>query len=340
MATKDFDSLPPELLLLLSSSLPTSSLNALTLVCHRLHDALQAELDERLTPALAKELLLSVAPSSPHLVKKFLDPPYLVNPNNYGLYGLTPLHVAARAGNMETTSLLLSSGANPNLPYDQDEYMPLHFTVRNQNLKMAALLLDHGAEVDSSWGCDGASENALQYSCSRGNLDLVKLLLAYGANPERSGHYGTALGFAVHQRKVELVKLLLDAGTDVTVKVPLFILLVGGPPLPHIADLLYLALGLMHPGSRKMLNDHMARRGRQVPDLKWEGRPLKENKKEIMAMLLAYGASKDATLALVSKHLSALAKEAKHEPEEYLELIHAMLQDAEDAIPEVIAKYS
>ncbi|KAJ7034411.1 ankyrin repeats-domain-containing protein [Mycena alexandri] len=205
---------------------------------------------------------------------------------------------------------------------------------------MVGLLLDHGAEAVSCWGCDGASQNALQYSCSSGNLDMVKLLLARGANPECSGHYGTALGFAVHNGKVELVKLLLDAGADVTVKVPLFILLVGRPPLPHSADLLYLAMGLMHPGSRKWFNAHVGRTETQVPDSKWAGRPLKENTKEVMAMLLAYDASKDVTLAQVSKHLSALAKEVNHEPGEYLELIHAMLQDAEDAIPEVVAKYS
>ncbi|KAJ7166843.1 ankyrin repeat-containing domain protein [Mycena filopes] len=336
-----FDSLAPELILLLSSFLPIRSLNALTATCHRLHETLQPELEARLTPALAMDVLLSAAKSSPHTVAKLLGPPHLVNPSKYGLDCLTPLHVAARAGNIETATLLLAASADPNLSYDQDEVMPLHYAVKKKDLAMTTLLLEHGAKVDECWGADGASTNALQFACQSGNLEMMKLLLAHGANPERRGHYGTALGFAVHGSKVEMVKTLLDAGADVTVTSPLFVLLVGGPPPPHSADLLYLAMRLLSPGSRERLGEFLKRAGRPaIPDTKWKGVPLSESKKEIMALLLAHGVSKEPTIALVSRYLVPLAREAKLEPEEYLEVIHAMMREAEDAIPEVLAKYS
>jgi hypothetical protein len=58
-----------------------------------------------------------------------------------------------------------------------------------------------------------------------------------------------------------------------------------------------------------------------------------------MAMLMAYGASKDATITVVEKYLSALAKEANREPDDYLAIVKGMLKEAEDAIPDVLAKY-
>ncbi|KAF7356126.1 O-methyltransferase family 3 protein [Mycena venus] len=348
MLTDNFDLLPTELILLLGSFLPTPSLNALALTCGRHRDTLQSELEARITPALAQQLLLWAAASHPHIVKKLLASPHLLKPSEgYGACGVTPLHVAAQAGNLVTAALLLAAGADPDLHSGQEDHPPLHFAVKNKNLPMLTLLLDHGARVDARWGCDGMSENALHHACAKGELDMVRLLLARGADPERQGHHGTALGFAVHHRQVAVVRLLLDeGGANLMCTVPLFILFRGGPPLPHHADLLYLAMGLRHPGAKCELREHLERMGMEqdklLPeglDYTWKGQPLADNKRELMAMLMAYGASKDATLAVVSKHLSALAKEAEREPDEYLAIIKGMLKEAEDVIPDVLTKY-
>ncbi|KAF8166624.1 ankyrin repeat-containing domain protein [Mycena galopus ATCC 62051] len=333
MAVNNFDSLPTELILLLGSFLPTASLSALMLTCGRQCNILQSELDARITPALAQELLVWAAASYPHTVKKLLAPPHLLKPSEgYGSYAVTPLHIAAQAKNTETATLLVAAGADPNLRCGREGHPPLYFAVRNKDVAMAALLLDHGARVDSRWGCDGVSENALHHACAHGDLPIVRLLLARGANPERHGHHGTALGFAVYHRQVAVVRLLLDASADVTLTVPLFILFLGRPPLPHHADLLYLAMGLRHPGVKQEIQNHPARIGQGLPKLT-------ENKRELTAMLIAYGASKDATMSVVLKHLSALAKEVDREPDEYLAIIEGMLKEAEDAIPEVLEKY-
>ncbi|KAJ7752901.1 hypothetical protein B0H16DRAFT_1887070 [Mycena metata] len=86
-----------------------------------------------------------------------------------------------------------------------------------------------------------------------GHVEMIKLLLEHGANLEAHGHYGTALGFAVHY-------------ADATVTVPLFVLLDGGPPRPHKANLLYIALGLRHPS-------HPLRAGRMRAETpaEWQG---------------------------------------------------------------------
>ena len=58
----------------------------------------------------------------------------------------------------------------------------------------------------------------LQYAAKRGNIDLAKLLLESGANPNKIVHWGhsyglTALHWAVTSDHKDVVKLLLEQGT-------------------------------------------------------------------------------------------------------------------------------
>ncbi|KAJ7929761.1 ankyrin repeat-containing domain protein [Mycena leptocephala] len=340
MSKDYFAEFPPELILLLPPSLSMASLNALTLTCRRLHETLQPELESRITPQLVRELLMWAAASKPHIVAKLLSPPHSIHPDpgdGAWLWHQTALHVAARTGNIESARLLLAAGANPGAMWDQNEYQPLHLAAQNKDLEMMRLLLDHGAPIDSVYGSDGCSESALHYACSIEHLDMITFLLERGANLECRGHYGSALGFAVHGRSLEVAKLLLDKGADATVTVPLFALLEGGPPLPHQANLLYIAMGLRHPISNRAVSNRALRR-RQMDHTppKWEGLPLSEERKNLTALLLAHGANKDTTMQTISEQLAALAKEAQHTEGDYLEIIAKMLKDAEDAIPEVL----
>ncbi|KAJ7486572.1 ankyrin repeat protein, partial [Mycena latifolia] len=129
---------------------------------------------------------------------------------------------AAKAGNLETAALLLDAGADPAAAWDQAEYQPLHLAVTNKDLDMMRLLLQRGAPVDSKFGCDGCSESALHVACASGHMEMIQLLLDHGANLERTGHYGTALGFAVHYHKLDVVKFLLERGADASVTAPLY----------------------------------------------------------------------------------------------------------------------
>ncbi|KAJ6593292.1 ankyrin repeat-containing domain protein [Mycena capillaripes] len=336
--TDYFEELPPELIGLLPPSLSSGSLNSLILTCRRLREILQPQLEALITPKFGRQLLLEAAAAKPHIVAKLLSPPHLINPNYYGFNGQTPLHIAVTARKREIAILLLKAGANINASaaWDQDECQALHLAALHEDLEMMKLLLDHDASIDAEFGIDGCHETALHYACSEsaGHLEMVQLLLDRGPNLENRGHFGSALGFAVHSRKLDVVKLLLDKGANAAVTVPLFVLLGSGRlRKPHRATLLYIAMQLRQPSDKY----EVARRKKTGEELaKWEGLPLSEPQKQLMALLLAYGAGKDATIKKISRHLTALAKEAKHTEEEYMSVIIAMLKEAEDAIPDAI----
>ncbi|KAJ7697571.1 ankyrin repeat-containing domain protein [Mycena metata] len=250
-------------------------------------------------------------------------PPHSVRPSPETSWHWSPsaLHVAAKAQNTEI-ALLLEAGANPAAKWGQIKYQPLYLAAANRELAMMKLLLDHGAPVDGVFGCDGASETALHYACSTGHVEMIELLLKHGTDIEAQGHYGTALGFAVHRRKLDAVRCLLGWGAEATVTAPLMIYLDNeGPPLPHTADLLYVALGLRHPSSPSWHASHpsdISNPPRAGTPAEWEGLPLGTEQKELMALLLFYGASKETTMETIHTHLMPLAKEALHSEEEFL----------------------
>jgi ankyrin repeat protein len=102
--------------------------------------------------------------------------------------GSTPLLFAARSGDVESARLLLDAGANPNdaLP---DGMSALVLAAHSGHGSVGALLLQRGAKPDSA----EAGYAALHAAVLRGDLDLVKALLAHGANPNLVITKGTPL---------------------------------------------------------------------------------------------------------------------------------------------------
>lgn len=107
--------------------------------------------------------------------------------------GLTALMFAARQGSVETTDRLLAAGADINASEPQYGFTPLQTAIFNGHYELASRLADKGANVN-----DGALYTAIEtrnlatYS-NRPNpadidngvssLDLIKTLLAHGADP-------------------------------------------------------------------------------------------------------------------------------------------------------------
>ncbi|KAK7024823.1 ANK-REP-region domain-containing protein [Favolaschia claudopus] len=334
---KDYlNELPPELILLVSPSLSTASLNALASTSRRTHEILQPELESRLTPELRETLLWAPCACKPHIVKKLLSPPHLIRRLRLNV----ALLFAAKAKHIEIVKLLLDAGANPTGCFDEEDNGSFHIAVLNQDFAMMKLLLDHGAPVDEDFGWDG-SQNALHYASSLGYLEMIKFLLDHGADLEGSGHYGAPLGFAVHGRNIEAVKFLLEKGANATITVPLFVFIGDWrPPLPHQASLLYIALGLRHPNSdppeQSWARSCRRSRGEEEPTpVRWEGLPLGKERKEMMALLMANGAIKDGAMATITQYLDSLAEAALYSEEEYLQVIAEMFKEAEEAIPRV-----
>ncbi len=169
--------------------------------------------------------------------------------------GSTPLLVAVQNGQYEIGKFLLDHGANPN-EANVKGWTPLYLAVSNRNalttavpppssdgvLDFVKLLLDRGADPNrrikertevhqantSLWlKEDGATPLLRAALC--GDLTVVKMLLAHGADPMMATADGTsplmvasgvgwAEGFTFERSEEEtfqLVRLLLDQGADV-----------------------------------------------------------------------------------------------------------------------------
>lgn len=170
-------------------------------------------------------------------------------------YGWTPLLTATNNRHYKLATYLLEQGADPNIP-NKGGWTPLYLATDNRNieggdypvpkpdmdsLEYIRTVLDYGADVNArvrdntltrtiftmQWLYeDGAT--AFLRAAQSSDVDLLKLLLEYGADPKIPSRYNdTALSVAAgigwvegvtyewsKQANVDTVKLLLDLGLD------------------------------------------------------------------------------------------------------------------------------
>ncbi|HEV2209860.1 MAG TPA: ankyrin repeat domain-containing protein [Verrucomicrobiae bacterium] len=154
------------------------------------------------------------------------------DPNAKPDNGLTPLHVVAQVGSQDIAKLLIAHGAEVNARTTWGA-TPLALAVQRQNVPVAQSLLAAKADPNITFEAQGLHESPL-YEATRAhderpaavqgnpNLDLVALLLQYGADPNlkvdanNPGGGGvpddnTPLLVATHHQLPQIVKLLLAA---------------------------------------------------------------------------------------------------------------------------------
>jgi len=80
--------------------------------------------------------------------------------------------------------------------------------IRKGDVAAVKALLDQGVAVDTKFRYD---RTALSFAADRGQVEMVKLLLERGANPEAEDtfYHATALGMAAQKGHAEIVSLLL-----------------------------------------------------------------------------------------------------------------------------------
>jgi ankyrin len=198
----------------------------------------------------------AVAEKHPEVVKTLIDARADVKARTR--QGFSPIHFAARVGDVKSLQLLLAAGVDINTPTQTNfegaagsGYTPLLIATLRAQVEAAVYLLEKGADpnimtagftplhwASTTW--EGFASNPV-YGFSdpmsgipdrQAKVRLVKALLAHGANvnarmtkrqPNFATGYTDALGatallLAASVQDVEIMRILLDAGADPTIK--------------------------------------------------------------------------------------------------------------------------
>lgn len=89
----------------------------------------------------------------------------------------TPLSIAVENKDLDMVSILLGSGADPNITYDNRGRTPLHLAVIAQDITLVKMLLDYGAIIQSGvYSSSDKMLSTLELANHTGNKAIVALL--------------------------------------------------------------------------------------------------------------------------------------------------------------------
>ncbi|XP_017281774.1 ankyrin repeat and SOCS box protein 13a.1 [Kryptolebias marmoratus] len=128
------------------------------------------------------------------------------------IHGSTPLCNACASGSLECAKLLLAHGAQVNPSLTALTASPLHEACIQGNVDVVRLMIDSGAKLEAF---DVHFGPPLHIACVKGHLDCVKELLRAGANVNSITFHETPLHHAARAHMVDLIELLLEFGANV-----------------------------------------------------------------------------------------------------------------------------
>jgi uncharacterized protein len=121
-------------------------------------------------------------------------------------------------GTWEQVEALLKQGANPDTKHDAFGSV-LGYAVNCRQIAWAKLLVSHGADVNYPDLMGRAPLHDAASLSLKSGQEMGRFLLDHGANVNAMTNAGsTPLMYAVWQRNVDLVKLLLERGADATLR--------------------------------------------------------------------------------------------------------------------------
>jgi ankyrin repeat protein len=130
--------------------------------------------------------------------------------------GTSALHWAVHRDNPALVKLLIAAGADVTAA-NRYGVTPLKLASINRNAATAEILLEAGADANTT---SAEGETVLMAAARTGNPDLVRVLIARGAdvNATEKWRGQTALMWAISEKHLPVVRLLLDAGAEVKTK--------------------------------------------------------------------------------------------------------------------------
>ena len=121
------------------------------------------------------------------------------------------IEAAVESGNIEMVSILLESGANPNIIGNKGS-TPLQRASKDGHIAIVEKLIKYKADPNQV-AIDGAT--ALMLASNYNHFDILNILLSAGAQVNKAMADGwTALMFACDQNYIKIVQRLLKAGAD------------------------------------------------------------------------------------------------------------------------------
>jgi ankyrin repeat protein len=142
------------------------------------------------------------------------------NPNAKNMHGRTALHQAASQSAAKVIEVLLTHKADVNA-VDKNNETPLNQAIRygkNDSRKaVVVILLRNGADVNIRNTRDGTT--SLFNAISRGDVDITKLLIASGADPNIMGAVGNIALYLARDSKA-ITELLKEHGAHPASSIP------------------------------------------------------------------------------------------------------------------------
>ena len=146
--------------------------------------------------SIVSQILLTSCPSDLIESKTIFE----IEPN-----GWTPLHYAAKRGQLEICELLIQHDANVNVK-DNLRRTPLHRAASWGYLEICELLIKHGADVNTK---DKYKWTQLHFATSWGHLEICELLIQHGADVNAISKHGwMPLYEAAKRRHLEICEVL------------------------------------------------------------------------------------------------------------------------------------
>ncbi|MCP1223932.1 ankyrin repeat domain-containing protein [Sebaldella sp. S0638] len=130
--------------------------------------------------------------------------------NSRNKLGYTPIIVAIESGNNEMLAELLKRGASVYEKHPVFGRLALHTACYYGNAEAVKILLDHNKNI-VNYQSDNDGWTPLDDAVLKGNIQIVKLLIEYGADPRVPNFKDeTPIDMATKFGKGEIVKLLRD----------------------------------------------------------------------------------------------------------------------------------